>query len=160
MPLEMVRRLVAASPAFRAWVGVDHEADPVGAAREFIHLVEVSKQDDAARPYALITHGFDLNAIAVAGGGGAVYADSGEVFLRFLADVDAQYKADAADAMLDFGNVVGDILDEVSALSETGEYMRVREFSILDLYRADETVSEGEGDFIEIIIAVRWGGAG
>ncbi len=147
--------LLANSGTFQAVV----EAGDATEALDSIHwpAVEGASWDI---PAALI--GFDdaWREGIIAAGSGFLYGESGELWLELTFPIPSAYRAAGQEqnAWLWFTNRVGAILGEMQALSGTGTYLIVQEFSYQSGPERSSNDRETQGDYwYGATMNVRWG---
>ena len=124
--LDHAETLFAISATFQSCTG----AIDADAAKAFIHLVEVSTDDDSppTRPMMIIEHD-SYESERVAGGATNTYAHSGTITV-WIEHVISE--ADEVDASHDFTNKVGAILQEIQDLAGSGTYLNVTNWDWLE----------------------------
>jgi len=128
VPLDAMRTLIAATSAFQTWVGVETAA----AAKAFIHLIALNEaaslsqaEREALRPVAVIGFGDDFHAAEDAEPG-PYMRHGGQIEVVFEAVITAAYTDDEADAVLEFANSVGAVVEEMESTSRgTGTYLHL-----------------------------------
>ena len=171
LPLENLRLLVAACPAFQAWAG-DATAE---AAKAHVHLVDLPPAEDAGgytraelaelMPLAVVDE-FALDGDRPGGdawssdrNGLGAFVDSGKLLLRFEAAVPEEDANDPAAAKLKFYNAVGAVLQDMKGLGGgDADYLSIHR--IVRYHPATRTPVESEnaqGDVFRVSYVVFWG---
>ena len=127
VPLGLLAATLAASAAFRAWVGATTgtEQENLAAAQARIYEYE---SESWTRPYGLVSHDDLWHAGKIADGSHNLFSHDGELFLGFEAD--AEETGDAELSARRFSNTVGTILDEMKALAGTPGYLNIVDIQI------------------------------
>ncbi len=151
LPLAHLRTLVANCSSFQSWTGAANAA----AAEAFIHLVNLP-DDSLVRPYVLIDFNDKWKSQKVAE---FQFEKRGELYLLFEDDVAVANQASEADAVFDFMNNVGAVLEEMMSLSGQNGYLNLVEIEINDQpERTTSEESEMNEDYYTASFDVVWSG--
>ena len=121
VPLGLLADTLAASAAFRAWVGATTGTEEENLAAALARIYEY-ESESWTRPYALVSHDDLWAAEKIADGTRNLFSHNGELFLGFEADATG---TDAESSARAFSNTVGTILDEMKALAGTPGYLNI-----------------------------------
>lgn len=154
-PINDGRALLAASTTFQTLVG----ADDATAALESIFRAGMTPDVAGSRPFALLMQGSQRNLSQNSSSG---YANHGSLYLHLEVDVPDDHLGETAAkweaAELWFFGQLGNILNEMLALSQAGGYLAVREAqAIVAGVRPDKTQRETDGDFFWARWELLWG---
>ena len=172
LPLENLAVLLAACPAFQAWVN----APNAQRARNSIYLV-ARPAGSAVRPFALIHQtgaARSWAATRIADGAAGMYTKAGALGIFFEAGVSPEYQPDEreADAELEFTNAVGAIIDGLLDLAGTAGYIAIRdvrkavgpvrassiEENTIDAAQPDSMQEQSNGCYYQIAFEITWWG--
>jgi hypothetical protein len=155
-----LRAMVAASSNFQSWVGALSAEDALDSI--FLHCEEGESAALAAlRPFALIHYGEKWESPMLAGGSKNFHLDEFSLELHFEADTEASLVDAPGDALTDFANQIGPIVDDILDLSGQSGYLAINNLSFTDgpPWRSDER-SRHENDFCHVGFVVEFGGGG
>lgn len=155
LPKANLKTLLAATTAFQTWVSA---SDAAGAAAH-IGLVAIDPDADKSFrlqvPLALVR---DTSPLDERWPKNVPYATAGTLEIVFMDAVATANAGSHADAMLAFQNTVGAVLTAMQQLSQSGGYLILQELTIADgPRRAHPDTRASQGDFMEIVVRVRWG---
>jgi len=122
VPLGLLADTLAASAAFRAWVGATTGTEEENLTAALARIYEY-ESESWTRPYGLVSHDDLWHAGKIADGSHNLFSHDGELFLGFEAD--AEETGDAELSARRFSNTVGTILDEMKALAGTPGYLNI-----------------------------------
>lgn len=161
LPLDNLQDLIANSGNFQTWTGTANAA----AAKARIHVQ--AEGPSYTRPAAIVSLGPDDDWRSVQDSAGAAghYVDTGMLRVQFEANVASGNQADHTDALYEFTNNVGAIIDDMLGLAGSDTYLVVHEIRKTDGpgririedvgTDADEFSSDGDAYGIEF--TVMWG---
>jgi len=163
---EYLRTALADCSTFQAWVGaadqaealarIYHEALPAPANGNEYTLAELQ----AYRPFALIwtseQNGYSKRRLAV-----GTWAESGRIMIRLEEDVDPQIANDPAEVARRFRNTIGQIIDELCALTDPGAGYLVFHTVTVEAgpIRTEEDEARTLGDAQAVELSVEYGSA-
>jgi hypothetical protein len=159
LPLDNVRNMVAASPAFQAWVGVTNSTDALSSV--FIIATDASGTypnpvSVIPRPFALINLDYvkrDLRG----SGNNPLFAPDSAILLKFEVKNNSGHKNLGADPAIAFLNAIGDIIVDLETQSQAGGGLQILSLSIESPSRKNESFTGEQGDFYEIEIKLSTG---
>ena len=165
---ELLRQHVADCPTWQAFV----QATTKEQAANRIHIQTTPDPEDgnayrrdeleALRPFATVftaeTDGFGADATA-AHGDGFSYTDSGRLKLTIEADIRTELSR--ADALIEFDNMLGTLLDEILARSGQGGYLAIGRLTFdVGPVPCKRMAVGGQGSFLYLEMGIEWGGYG
>lgn len=149
IPLAMLRTMLSESAVFQAWVGA-------GDATEALDSILYVEKKDLQRPFAVIDIGEDWESEQIAAGLRGSFVNSGQLLLFFEADV-AEGATDG-DALIDFLDPVGGVIQDIQVLSGQGGYISIHSIIMSEPPdRADDNEDPPEGDHYNIEFTITWG---
>ena len=154
LPLEHLESIVSFSSTFQTWVG---EITPAAAKAHFFMASMLGAAVKAGRPFAFADIGEEFAKRKVAGGGNNVYIEEGGLYLLFEGAVPVEYKDNQRDAQMNFTNTVGQIIDDIAALSGGEDvpsgtcFYNITEINMISPpMRSEKKIRKKEGDYFEI----------
>lgn len=152
-PIANLREMLASSPTFQAWCGVDDETDPVAAARERVHVMVAPA--NAERPFAMVDFGeFTRERTSLTNRTKFQTRSSSNLILWFQADAGSDL--DEPDATIDFSNEVGSVwLDlELAAGNQNTPTLALYQIELtVAPARVEEEKRATAGDYFECALA-------
>jgi hypothetical protein len=111
------------------------------------------------RPFCILwteeeESGFTIVRTATVG-----WAGSGRIWLYFQADTPEQMEKSPGDIGRWFKNKLGDIVDELIALTYQEFYLAIRSIAFSGPFRSDPKQYDSMGDYMEGLLALDWGAA-
>lgn len=151
LPLSHMRDLLAATSAFQEWTGAA-DADE---AKAHIYLVNLP-QSDLQRPFALVGFSDKWKREKIAQ---YQYQTTGELYLTFEADVAIADQGSESDAVFGFMNPLGAVIDEITAIAGTDNYLNVIEMEMPSLpMRTNSEDTEMDEDYYAAEFMIVWSG--
>lgn len=163
--LAAVEALLAATPAWQAWVG--HAGDP-DAARESVYVVGMMPADGAAaftadeliemRPFAVVDfdtsgQGFAFPSLAL-----GQYPANGRILLSFEDNVPDEDRREMKDVAYDFLNHAGAVLAGMLATAVDGPHPVIQSANVrLGPRRASLQEAETKGDHMLLVVTLEVG---
>jgi len=150
-PLEKIAELIANVGAFQAWV----DADDASEAKESIFLCGL-ESGESARPFVAV-HLHEFKSVAIGGGGGSTFSDTGSAMLVFENTIDETNSESIQDAFLSFLNDVGAVINGMKNLSNVNAYLPIRSIS---KHSGPSCASDAEANvsenYIQIAFILEW----
>lgn len=159
MPLYLLRRMVSVSSTFQTAVGVATST----LALDHIYLHEALSP--SARPCAVINE-LGTSFQLIAGGGQNQLRPRGDLFLWLARDTPANYYDDPDNALLDYMNFAGGVIDDIvniSGADQTADssvpesQLAITAVSLEDASETPREVWKGPGRFWWSAWRITWG---
>lgn len=164
VPLAAVEDLLAASTAFQGWVGAANAT----AAKSRIHVIGLpspaanrpsytADELNAMRPFAVLNYDVaePMTMESVAQG---QFIPNGRILISLEANVAGGDARDFKEAAYKFLNVVGQVVEQVAAASESGGSPVVQRVRMrMSPRRAEEKERPARGDFLVTIVGLEFG---
>ncbi len=140
--------LISNSTNFQTWVGATG-TDKATDAKKYIHTHAYQL---GSRPFCLITMGTAWQANKV--GEINSYFCSGNIEILF--EQLAKTNSTESQVCEDFLDNIGNIIEDILALSGTSGYVAITSISLMDIWRPHETEVKTYGDIIQAKFSIDW----
>ena len=153
VPLELIRTHIAACAAFQSWV---NEADATQAKKR-VHIVAFDP-DTKDWPFAHVYFTEDWQSVSIAGGAAFFFDNTRSVDVHFEAEVPAELADDPDDAMLDFLNNIGAIIEDMQEYAGQAGYAAITSIRQIEApWRSDDDDVVTDGDIQGVTYRIEWG---
>ncbi len=153
IPMAMLRDHIASCSAFQTWVN----EETAQRAKTRVHIVAFDPQTKDL-PFAHVYMTDDWETVSIAGGAAEWFETTRSLDVCFQGPIPPELADNADDAMLDFLNHMGAILEDMLALAGQAGYVAINAIRMVDpAWRNDDDEVPIEGDLHGITFRITWG---
>ncbi len=153
IPMELLRDHIASCTAFQNWVN----EETAERAKTRVHIVAFDPETKDL-PFAHIYMTEDWETVSIAGGAAQWFETTRSLDVCFQGLIPTELADNDDDAMLDFLNHIGAILEGMMALAGQPGYAAINAIRLIDPpWRNDDDDVPVEGDLHGITFRITWG---